>query len=106
MKYCFLLLLFIFSINSKIACQPMHSLTGIVVDDETKEALSGAIIQIINHKKTVISNKSGNYFISMPKGKNIIKVTFLGFCPIDDTLTITADTVINFSMTAEIFCIM
>jgi len=56
------------------------SISGKVIDKETKNPLQGAHIIIENTFKSTTSNSSGYYFIkNLKKGNYSIKVSYIGY---------------------------
>lgn len=102
MKYLFTVLLLLIFIFNKSTSQSVCSLTGKIIEDETNETLTGATIQILNNTKGTISEKNGAYFITLPKGKYSIKVSFIGFISISDTIDLVSDTIIDFKLKSEV----
>ncbi|WP_299109831.1 outer membrane beta-barrel family protein [uncultured Tenacibaculum sp.] len=89
MKHITILLLFISSIafaqrpNFKGKNIPKITLTGKVVETNTKQALEYATI-VLTHAKSKrvtggVTDEQGNFSIEIPKGKYDIKVEFIGF---------------------------
>jgi iron complex outermembrane receptor protein len=75
--------------------QNNHKLQGYIVD-ENNEVLAGAIITLSPSLKSGITNSSGYYSIpSLQKGEYIVKVSFIGFDPIIDTINIISNTSYN-----------
>ena len=57
-----------------------NTLSGKVMDKDTKLPISGAYISIKNTKKKTVSDKTGNYQIDIPSnGTYIVEVSFVGY---------------------------
>ncbi len=87
-----------------IAAMPLmafsqFSISGKVVDKETKEPLQGAHIIIENTFKSTTSNSSGYYFIKkLKKGNYSIKVSFIGYKTIIKKIKLYKNSELNFEM--------
>ncbi|MCK4639619.1 MAG: TonB-dependent receptor, partial [Bacteroidales bacterium] len=87
-----------------IAAMPLmafsqFSISGKVVDKETKEHLQGAHIIIENTFKSTTSNSSGYYFIkNLKKGDYSIKVSFIGYKTIIKKIKLDKNSELNFEM--------
>jgi len=68
------------------------SMTGIVTDAATGETLPGANIMIVGTGMGTASNSKGEYKLSrIPDGSHTIRVTFIGYKPLEVTINITGD---------------
>ncbi|MCK4288290.1 MAG: TonB-dependent receptor, partial [Bacteroidales bacterium] len=75
------------------------SISGKVVDKETKEPLQGAHIIIENTFKSTTSNSSGYYFIKkLKKGNYSIKVSFIGYKTFIKKIKLEKNSELNFEM--------
>ncbi|MCK4406742.1 MAG: TonB-dependent receptor [Bacteroidales bacterium] len=87
-----------------IAAMPLmafsqFSISGKVVDKETKEPLQGAHIIIENTFKSTTSNSSGYYFIKkLKKGNYSIKVSFIGYKTFIKKIKLEKNSELNFEM--------
>jgi hypothetical protein len=81
MKNTFIIICFILGCCSiKIYGQQNITLSGIISDAQTGEALIGASVLIkTDVKKGTISNEYGFYSLTIPKGKYIIQFNYLGY---------------------------
>ena len=90
-----------------IAAMPLmafsqFSISGKVVDKETKEPLQGAHIIIENTFKSTTSNNSGYFFIkNLKKGNYSIKVSFIGYKTIIKKIKLEKNSELNFEMASS-----
>lgn len=76
------------------------SLSGKITDQQTGAALPGATITI-NPALNTVSDANGNYhFGQLKKGPFNIKVTYIGYQAIEQSITLTSDTTIDFQLSA------
>lgn len=59
-----------------------YTLYGLIKDDETGEVLIGATVYVDSLKVGVISNGYGQYSLTLPLGSHQVKVSFVGYEPI------------------------
>lgn len=65
------------------------TLSGTIADAASKEALIGVNVYIPELKTGISTNEYGFYSITIPKGNYSIKVGFVGYNSIEDTLNVT-----------------
>jgi hypothetical protein len=63
----------------KVNKEKLYIISGYVKDKISHEVLIGAIVQCDNQKQYTITNVSGYYSLSLPKGKHEIVVNYLGY---------------------------
>ncbi|NBC83970.1 MAG: TonB-dependent receptor plug domain-containing protein [Bacteroidetes bacterium] len=90
LNYSWLLLIYFFSSFQPISGQ-LYELKGKVFNADNNEALIGANIQIKGHKGT-ITNEHGSFLIQLPKGTYVVRISYLGFQPLHDTLQLYGPT--------------
>ncbi len=73
-------------------------LSGKITDKQTGKTLAGTIVFFSDLKLGTITNKSGEYKISIPQGSHVVEVSYLGYATQVQTITIDAATTINFNM--------
>lgn len=82
------------------------SLSGRLIDTDTKQALPGAIIRIVDTKITTVADKNGFYKISsVPPGNYIIRAKMVGYAvTVVKNVIIQADynTELNIEMDSEV----
>ena len=99
MKKYFLLLLFIYSINSF----SQYTLSGKITDINNNE-ISGVEIHLPQIHKGTVSDINGNYsFQNLPKGAFKISILYMGYQTLIDNITITNNQVKNFILTESAF---
>ena len=75
--------------------QTNYQLKGFVVD-ENNEALTGATVLLNPIKEGTIANTKGYFIISnLPKGTYEIKISFMGYNPLIDSITIAGNKTYN-----------
>lgn len=77
------------------------TLSGTVADALSKEALIGVSVYIVELKTGISTNEYGFYSITIPKGKYTIKVGFVSYNNIEDTLNITENIKKDFLLVAN-----
>lgn len=76
-----------------------YSISGIVFDKETNTTLIGAHVSVENTNLKTITNQNGEfYFDKIKKGEYVITASFIGFETITQTVTVSSDKSINFSL--------
>lgn len=78
-----------------INAQNIITISGFVYESKTEELLPGATISI-NDKTGTVTNQQSFYSIRVPKGKNRITVSFIGFNEVRIEKIFNHDTLINF----------
>ena len=77
-----------------------NTLSGKVMDKDTKLPISGAYISIKNTKKKTVSDKTGNYQIDIPSnGTYIVEVSFVGYKRVRQVI------VLNGNITKDFFLV-
>ena len=72
------------------------TVTGIVTDKNTKEPLIGVYVVVKDTLVGSITDFDGSYKITVPKGYNTLKFTFVGYQPIEKE--INSNSIINIEM--------
>jgi iron complex outermembrane receptor protein len=76
-----------------------YSVSGNIIDTQTKENVSGASVYISEIKYGAISDKDGNYAIENIKtGTYLFEISMVGYKKIVERISIYKDTVIDFSL--------
>jgi len=76
-----------------------NSLSGKIIDTKTKETLAGVGIYIPDLKTGTVTDKEGNYKINdLPKTKLLVRVTFIGYAGITQTIDLSTTSTQNFEM--------
>jgi iron complex outermembrane receptor protein len=77
-------------------------LSGKITDKQTGKTLSGATVFFSDLKLGTITNKDGEYKISIPQGSHVVEVSYMGYATQVQTITIQAATTINFTMNSTV----
>ncbi len=77
-------------------------LSGKITDKQTGKTLSGATVFFSDLKLGTITNKEGEYKISIPQGSHVVEVSYMGYATQVQTITIQAATTINFTMNSTV----
>ena len=73
-----------------------QSLSGTVLDKETKEPIIGASVYIRKNNIGNITDNKGNFEIKLPsKGHYVMEVSFIGYEAVKDTISITSENTIK-----------
>lgn len=79
-----------------LAQQPIR-VSGYVTDKKTGEIVSDATILVGSHG--AISNNYGYYMVEIPSEEHsLLKVSFVGFAPFEQSLSIRRDTIVNIAL--------
>ncbi|HET9279992.1 MAG TPA: TonB-dependent receptor, partial [Flavitalea sp.] len=78
--------------------QNRYTISGYIRDSLSQETLIGASITISGHGKGINSNQYGFYSITLPEGTYPVVVSFVGYHPQESTISLTGNTVLNFSL--------
>ena len=70
-------LLFLFIISLMTYGQGL--VRGIIVDKDSKESLIGATVVLKGTSKGTVTDIDGNFSLNVPKGKNTIEISFIGY---------------------------
>ncbi len=68
-----------------------QTIYGIVLDSKTKEPVLGANILIANLNDGVTSDENGNFTLSLNPGKYVLKISYIGYDSLIDTINITGN---------------
>lgn len=97
MKYGALTILILLHVITARA-QNKHTLSGYVKDSLSGESLIGATIAVNGHGQRVTSNQFGFYSLTLPAASYSLNITFAGYQPLQLTLNLSSDTVLNFDL--------
>ncbi|HXY19230.1 MAG TPA: SusC/RagA family TonB-linked outer membrane protein [Gemmatimonadales bacterium] len=96
-----ILVLAALSVGANARAQNTGRLTGTVTAAEDGRALNGAVVSIVGTNRTAFTNASGVYLVEqVPAGARLVRVRFLGYAPLQQTVTVGADRTdtLNFQM--------
>lgn len=85
----FLIALASFSQENVDPAKQKFTISGIISDANSNETLIGVNVSILELKTGVTTNEYGFYSITLPKGDYTIKITYLGFQTIDETIQLS-----------------
>jgi hypothetical protein len=85
--YC----LALFLSTSLAFCQDRHVLSGYISDIETNETLIGVNVIFSELKLGTTTNEYGFYSITLPEGLQSLTLSYLGYAPFIETVSITKD---------------
>ncbi len=85
-KFLFLLILFL---SISVFGQEKFTLSGTVYDQSSNETLIGVSVYFPDLKSGTSTNEYGFYSITIPKGKHLIYISYLGYKAITDTLDLS-----------------
>ena len=94
-KYPTLFLLLSFSF---LWSQNSYTVSGTITANSSNETLIGVNIIFPELGKGAVTNEYGFYSITLPEGNYNIQVSFMGFEPIKERITLNKDTRLNFSL--------
>lgn len=107
-NYCFtlLVLLFIFfpniynaqDNNNSGIVKEKYTLSGIITDQNSNETIIGVNILFPKLKTGVTTNEYGFFSITLPKGKHVVQVSYLGYKMITETIDFTQNTKLNWQL--------
>jgi len=96
MKRSFSLLLFLFL--SQVIFAQNVTLSGYVKDANSGESLPAASIFISDIKKGVKANMYGFYSITLPAGDHEVRITYVGYSMLNETISLTESTKKDFEL--------
>jgi iron complex outermembrane receptor protein len=102
MKKYLLLMLSVSVALTSIAKPQDYFLSGKITDKQTGKTLSGATVFFSDLKLGTTTNKEGEYKIKIPQGSHVVEVSYIGYATQVQTITLQANTTINFSMNATV----
>jgi hypothetical protein len=91
--FCFLLLSCLFA-----TAQEKFTLSGTISDSNSNETLIGVNLFIPELKTGVTTNEYGFYSITIPKGNYTIRISYMGYQTLEETLQLNQNTKTNFKL--------
>ncbi len=97
---CWKMIILAAMIGTSVYAQPVKQMTlsGTIRDNYTGEYLSGASVWIPSLKRGTSSNQYGYYALSMPPGKLIIEISFVGYQKAIREIENKGDSIMDFSL--------
>lgn len=94
-------LLFLLLSTTFLWSQERVTISGTITDKNTKETLFGVNVTISNLKIGATTNEYGYFVFSAPKGKHTITISYLGYQTLEQTIEVSQNTRLNFSLEEE-----
>lgn len=95
-----LFIVIVFLLSGSLLAQT-YTISGKVTNAETGENLIGANVYIASLSLGAITNTEGFYSIEkVPAGTYVIKVSYIGFEPVEEEINITGNMVLNYELTS------
>jgi hypothetical protein len=91
--FCFFLLSCLFA-----TAQEKFTLSGTISDSNSNETLIGVNLFIPELKTGVTTNEYGFYSITIPKGNYTIRISYMGYQTLEETLQLNQNTKTNFKL--------
>ncbi len=85
----------------EVFAQQKVTISGFIDDARTGERLYGATVCELNSATGVATNQYGFYSLSLPAGKVILQVSFVGYKSLVKQVTLCADTIVPFSLSSD-----
>ena len=80
-----------------------NTLTGVVIDSETKSPLPGVTIYISDLKKGSITSEAGKFsIVGLPKGKFLVESKLIGYTSFVQNVLINGSTELTITLTSEV----
>lgn len=93
----------IFISNNLFASNAKTTLSGKIIDKETKETLIGVNVYIPDLKTGTVTDINGNYKIeNLPSSKILVQVSFIGYKTIIETIDLSTTTTKDFAMESSV----
>ena len=78
--------------------QTNYTLSGTITAEASNETLIGVNVLIPEINKGTVTNEYGFYSITLPEGPYTIQISILGYAPIQQTIQLTENKRLNFSL--------
>lgn len=102
LKYLFFCFLCLFC--WQVIAQEKVTFSGIVRDENSSETLIGTAVYLIKDsvKYGGVTDFDGNFSIEVPKGQYQLKIEYIGFSPIEESIELNSNTKKTFSMAPDV----
>ncbi len=87
--------------STGLAAGKLKTVSGYIKDGSNGEFLIGATVYIIEKNAATSSNQYGFYSLSLPAGKYILTISYVGYQTITQTIDLTDNITLNFEMQEE-----
>ena len=84
------------------AMHAQHTISGTITDNATGETLIGATILDTRSGKGTTSNVNGRYTLTLKESTATLRITFVGYEPIHDTIQLKKNTTRNYKLRPSI----
>ena len=97
-RHLFLLLLLL----SPTLLWAQHTVSGTITDQSTGETLIGATVLDTRSGKGTITNSNGRYTLTLKGNEALLRITFVGYEPLYDTVPLTGNPSRNYNLRPSI----
>jgi hypothetical protein len=97
-RFTAVILYLILVCNCSLQAQPRYTISGIIKDKKTGEALIGATVKAQEIAGATSSNSYGFYSITLPEGAYNLLISYAGYETIAQKITLNKDQVINIEL--------
>ena len=95
--------LFLFLLLLSPACLwAQHTVSGTITDQTSGETLIGATILDTRSGKGTTTNVNGRYTLTLKGSEAVLRITFVGYEPIYDTISLSSNTIRNYVLKPSI----
>ena len=95
--------LFLFLLLLSPACLwAQHTVSGTITDQTSGETLIGATILDTRSGKGTTTNVNGRYTLTLKGSEAVLRITFVGYEPIYDTISLSSNTIRNYILKPSI----
>lgn len=85
-----------------LGIQAQHTVSGTVTDHATGETLIGATVLDTHSGKGTTTNANGRYTLTLKSNEATLRITFVGYEPMYDTIKLTSNQTRNYSLKPSI----
>ena len=78
------------------------TISGYVIDGQSKETMLGASVYDANTMKGSVTNNFGHYTLVLPPGQINLQASYVGYARFESNFELKADTIINISLSSSI----
>jgi len=96
------LIAFLFLISNSLFSQQKFTVSGTITEASSNETLIGVTLLVPEINTGVTTNDYGFYSLTLPGGEYQIRISYLGYQEIVQTISLTKDLRINFEMFEEV----
>ena len=80
----------VFALLAGSASADAQSISGKITDSETGEPLGGARVSVSGGAQAAVARSDGTYRLPVAAGTQVLRVSFIGYTPVRDTVVVTA----------------